>query len=44
MYMKVVKWHGINLNVPDGRKEWMIIGLVELLILILILMIIVIAN
>tara|TARA_B100001123_G_scaffold381470_1_gene451909 strand:- start:117 stop:245 length:129 start_codon:yes stop_codon:yes gene_type:complete len=42
--MKVVKWHGINLNVPDDRKEWMIIGLIELIILVIILLILVIAN
>ena len=31
--MKRVKWQGVYLNVPDNKKDWIIIGLLEAIII-----------
>ena len=35
--MKKIKWHGIYLNVPANKKDWIIIGLLEAIIILVIL-------
>ena len=42
--MKKIKWNGIYLNIPANKKDWLIIGLLEAVILLVIITMIVFFN